>query len=68
MLKRAESRRCEVNTLGILACNSSTFFNVPVRNLFLEHRLQVSPMNFFLEHRLQNLNGLTDFSQENFQK
>ena len=25
MLKRAESNRCEVNTLGILACNFSTF-------------------------------------------
>ena len=24
-LKRAESRRCEVNTLGKLACNFSTF-------------------------------------------
>ena len=25
MLKRAESHRCEVNTLGTLACNFSTF-------------------------------------------
>ena len=25
VLKRAESHRCEVNTLGILACNFSTF-------------------------------------------
>ena len=25
MLKRAESHRCEVNTLGIFACNSSMF-------------------------------------------
>ena len=28
VLKRAESRRCEVNTLGILACYFSIFFNV----------------------------------------
>ena len=28
VLKRGESHRCEVNTLGILACNFSTFFKV----------------------------------------
>ena len=53
MLKRAESHRCEVNTLGIFACNFSTFF------------LGFSK-GFILENRLQNLNGVTDFSQENF--
>ena len=26
VLKRAESHRCEVNTLGIFACNFSMFF------------------------------------------
>ena len=30
MLKRAESHCCEVSTLGILACNFSTFFKVTV--------------------------------------
>ena len=52
VLKRAESHRCEVNTLGILACNFSAFFKVSLRN--------------FLENRLQNLNAVTDLSQKNF--
>ena len=34
MLKRAQSRRCEVNTLWKLACNCSTFFKVSRRELF----------------------------------
>ena len=28
VLSRAESRRCKVNTLGILVCNFSIFFKV----------------------------------------
>ena len=32
--KRAESNRCEVNTLGILACNFSMFFKVSQRDSF----------------------------------
>ena len=32
VLKRAESRRCEVNTLGTFACNFSTFFKVSQRD------------------------------------
>ena len=51
MLKRAERHLCEVNRLGILACNLSTFF-------------KVSQKGFILENRLHNLNGVTDFSQE----
>ena len=51
MLKRAESHRCEVNTLWILACNFSTFLR------FLK--------GIMLENRLQNLIGVTDFSQKN---
>ena len=50
VLKRAESHRCEVNTLGILACNFSTFLR------FLE--------GFVLDNWLQNHNGATDFSQK----
>ena len=53
VLQRAESPRCEVNTLGKLACNFSTLF-------------KDSPRDFFLENRLQDLNGVTDFSQENY--
>ena len=34
VLKRAESHRCEVNTLGIFACNFSTFFKVSQRDSF----------------------------------
>ena len=34
VLKRAESYRCEVNTLGIFACNFSTFFKVSQRDSF----------------------------------
>ena len=50
VVKRAESHRCEVNTLGILACNFSTF------SRFLK--------GFSLENSLQNLNGVTDLSQK----
>ena len=32
VLKRAESHRCEVNTLRIFACNFSTFFKVSQRD------------------------------------
>ena len=53
MLKCAESHRCEVNTLRILACNPCTF-------------LKVSQRDSFLETRLQSLNGMTDFSKETF--
>ena len=52
MLKRAESHRCEVNTIGKLACNFSTFLS------FLE--------GIVLESRLQDQNGVTDFSKEKF--
>ena len=34
MLKRAESHHCEVDTLGIFACNFSTFFEVSQRDSF----------------------------------
>ena len=34
MLKRAESHPCEVNKLGILACNFNTFFKVSQRDFF----------------------------------
>ena len=34
VLKRAESRRCEVNTLGIFASNFSMFFKVSQRGSF----------------------------------
>ena len=34
VLKRAESHHCEVNTLGIFACNFSTFFKVSQRDSF----------------------------------
>ena len=54
MLKRAESHRCEVNTLGILAFNFSMFLR------FLK--------GIHIENCLQNLNGVTDFSQVNFRK
>ena len=33
-LKRAESHRCLVNTLGILACSFSMFFKVSQRDSF----------------------------------
>ena len=32
MLKCAESHRCEVSTLGILACNFSTFLKISQRD------------------------------------
>ena len=51
VLKRAESHRCEVNTLRILACNFSMFF------------ICISK-GFILENCLQNLNGVTDFGQK----
>ena len=58
VLKRAESHRCEVNTLGIFAGNFCMFFKVSqVFFLFFK--------GFILENRLLNLNGMTDFSQEN---
>ena len=50
VLNRAESHRCEVNTLGILACAFS----------------MVSQRGFILENRSQNLQGATDFREENF--
>ena len=34
VVKRAESHRCEVNTLGIFACNFGTFFEVSQRDSF----------------------------------
>ena len=34
MLKRAESHGCEVNTLGIFACNFSIFCKVSQRDSF----------------------------------
>ena len=34
MLKRAGSNRCDVNTLGKLACNFNTFFKVSQNDLF----------------------------------
>ena len=34
VLKRAESHRFEVNTLGTFACNFSTFFKVSQRDSF----------------------------------
>ena len=49
MLKRAESHRCEVNTLGTFACNFSMFFSGFSKGLILENRLQ-------------KLNEVTDFS------
>ena len=49
VLKRAESHRCEVNTLGTFACNFQGFSK-----------------GLILENCPQNLNGVTDFSQENF--
>ena len=55
VINRAESHRCEVSTLGIFACNFSMFCKV-----FSEV--------FILENRLQILNGMTNFSQENFKK
>ena len=53
MLKLAESHRCEANTLGISAFDFRTF-------------IKVSSKGFILENRLQNLNGVTEFGQENF--
>ena len=54
MLKRAESHRCEANTLAKPACSFSKFIK--------------SPQGNFLENCLQNLDGVTDFSQEKFEK
>ena len=34
VIKRAESHRCEVNTLGILACNFSMVFKVSQKGSF----------------------------------
>ena len=34
VLKRAESHRCEVNTLGIFVCNFTTFFKVSQKDSF----------------------------------
>ena len=34
VLKRAESHRCEVNKLGIFACNFSMFFKISHRDSF----------------------------------
>ena len=51
-LKGTESHHCEVNTLGILACNFSTFYGFSKRVI--------------LENCSQNLNRMTDFSQEKF--
>ena len=34
VLKRAESHRCEVNTLGTFACNLSMFLKVSQRGSF----------------------------------
>ena len=53
MLKRAKSHRCEVNTLGTFACNLSMF-------------VKVCQTGFIIENRLQNLNRVTNCSQENF--
>ena len=53
VLKRAESHRCKVNTLRKFACNFSTFF-------------KISRREFVLENRLRNLEGVTNFGQENF--
>ena len=52
VLKRAESHRCEVNTLGTFACNFSFFLGFS--------------KGLILENRLQNLNEVTDFSHKNF--
>ena len=49
MPKRAESLRCEVNTSG---------------KTCLEYVFQGLSKENFLGNRLQNLNGLTDFSEE----
>ena len=51
VLKRSESYRCEANTLRTFACNFST------SSWFLKG---------ILENCLRNLNGVTNFSQENF--
>ena len=51
MLKRAESHLCELNTLGILAC---------------EDVFQGFSKGFILGNHLQDLNGETDFNQKNF--
>ena len=52
MLKRAESHRCEVNTLGTLLVILAFFLGFS--------------KGLILENRLQNLNEVTDFSQKNF--
>ena len=52
MLKRDESHRCEVNTIGFLACIFRMFYGFS--------------KGFILENPLQNLNGVTDISQKNF--
>ena len=54
VLKRAESHRCEVKTLGKRAFDFITFFRFLERNSF--------------KNRLQNQNRLTDFSQKKFEK
>ena len=61
MLRRAQSHRCAVNTLGILACNFSMCLSFSHRNsMFLRF------LEGILENRVQSLNGVIDFSQENF--
>ena len=40
VLKRAESHCCEVNTLGILACNFRTFLRFIKRTLFRKSLLK----------------------------
>ena len=52
MLERAKSHHCQVKTFGILACILACFVKVLEGN--------------FLASLLQNLNGVTDFSQEKF--
>ena len=42
MLKRAESRRYEVNTLGILACDFSMFFKVLLKGAHFRESLTES--------------------------
>ena len=51
VLERAESHRCEVHTFGILLLILALFKGFS--------------KGFILENRSQNLNGVTDFSQEN---
>ena len=44
MLKRAESDRCEVDMLGILACSFSMFFKVSQRDTI--YKIGYSQENF----------------------